>query len=185
MDFQTYTAKFKDIINDPEPPSPYDNPDYLEYAKLNWSRMNRWLKKAELSGQLSDAVKRIAQPQLWLVITEPWCGDAAHSVPFIELAARLNPLITVDYELRDAPPFRINTYLTDGSRSIPKLIIRNEAGQDLAVWGPRPLECQRLFNQLKAEEADFDTQKIALQKWYNEDKGRSIQTELALLLLFF
>ena len=114
MDFQTYTAKFKDIINDPEPPSPYDNPDYLEYAKLNWSRMNRWLKKAELSGQLSDAVKRIAQPQLWLVITEPWCGDAAHSVPFIELAARLNPLITVDYELRDAPPFRINTYLTDG-----------------------------------------------------------------------
>src|SRR5690606_37230624 len=103
----------------------------------------------------------------WFVITEPWCGDAAHSVPFIQLAAQLNPLITVEYELRDSEPFRINDYLTGGSKSIPKLIIRDDQGNDLATWGPRPVECQKLFDQLKIDQADFETQKTSLQHWYN------------------
>ena len=183
MDFESYLSEFESILNAPSPIAPYDNPDYLDYTKLNWSRMNRWLKKGELSEQLVDTIKGIAQPQQWIVITEPWCGDAAHSVPFLYLAAQLNPLVSVDYELRDAAPFRINDYLTNGSKSIPKLIIRDGQGNDLAVWGPRPIECQKLFDQLKAEEADFEMQKTALQKWYNEDKGKSLQAELTAILI--
>lgn len=144
--------------------------------------MNRWLKKGELSATFVETVKGISQPQQWIVITEPWCGDAAHSVPFIQLAAELNPLISVDYELRDAEPFRINEYLTGGSKSIPKLIIRDSQGADLATWGPRPVACQKLFDRLKAENADFEQQKIATQQWYNADKGQSVQAELETIL---
>ncbi|WP_262248544.1 thioredoxin family protein [Parapedobacter soli] len=182
MDFKSYLTEFGRILDSEEPQPPYDNPDYLDYTKLNWSRMNRWLKKGELSDTLAEMVKGIAQPQQWIVITEPWCGDAAHSVPFIQLAAQLNPLISVDYELRDAEPFRINAYLTNGSKSIPKLIIRDSQGTDLATWGPRPVECQKLFDQLKEENADFERQKVALQQWYNADKGQSVQAELEAIL---
>jgi|SRR5690606_5038490 len=182
MDFQTYLAEFGRILDDPTPPAPYDNAAYLDYARLNWSRMNRWLKKGTLSGSLIETIERIQRPQQWIVITEPWCGDAAHSVPFIQLAAQLNPLIAVNYELRDSEPFRINEYLTNGSKSIPKLVIRDSQGADLATWGPRPVECQKLYDQLKAENADFETQKVALQTWYNDDKGQSVQRELDIIL---
>lgn len=182
MDFRTYLNTFEQILDSTAPEAPYDSAAYLDYAKLNWSRMNRWLKKGELSDALVEAIKGISQDQQWTVITEPWCGDAAHSIPFIQLAAQLNPLITVVYEHRDAEPFRINEYLTDGSKSIPKLIIRDSQGADLAVWGPRPKECQQLFDRLKTENADFETQKTALQHWYNADKGKSVQAELVSLL---
>lgn len=182
MDFYAYLDTFGHILNNAAPQAPYDNAAYLDYTKLNWSRMNRWLKKGVLSTTLIEVVKEISHSQQWVVITEPWCGDAAHSVPFIQLASQLNPLISVEYELRDSEPFRINEYLTGGSRSIPKLIIRDSQGADLGTWGPRPVECQQLFDRLKVENADFETQKTALQHWYNADKGQSVQSELETVL---
>lgn len=178
MNFQSYLAEFSRILDNPTPQPPYDNAVYFDHTKLNWSRMNRWLKKGELSAMFVETVRKISQPQQWIVITEPWCGDAAHSVPFIQLAAELNPLISVDYELRDSEPFRINDYLTAGGKSVPKLIIRDSQGADLATWGPRPVGCQNLVDRLKAESADFEQQKIATQHWYNADKGQSLQAEL-------
>jgi hypothetical protein len=182
MDFETYTAEFDRILGSPEPPAPYNNPDYFNYTKLNASRMRRWLKTAVLSDELVNAVKEIVAPQQWIVITEPWCGDAAHIVPFFHLIAQTNPLIAVDYELRDTEPFRINEYLTRGGKAIPKLIIRDAAGNDLATWGPRPEACQQLFDELKARQVDFETLKTALQNWYNADGGKAIQEELTTLL---
>jgi len=182
MNFQTYRAEFERILGHEEPPAPYNKPEYLSYTKLNWARMNRWLDKGRLDDRLLAGLAAIDSPQHWLVITEPWCGDAAHTVPFMQLAAQQNPLISIHYELRDSPPFRIDDYLTGGSRSIPKLIIRDGTGKDLATWGPRPVGCQQLYDQLRAEGANFEKQKIALQRWYNEDKGQSFQAELLELL---
>lgn len=182
MDFSAYLAEFGRILNNPSPKAPYDNPEYLDYTRLNWSRMNRWLKKGQLSQPFRSVIKDISHPQRWVVITEPWCGDASHALPFLHLASELNPLIAVDYELRDSAPFRINEYLTAGSKSIPKLVIKNGAGDDLAVWGPRPAACQELFDRLKAEGADFERSKTDLQHWYNNDGGKSLQDELTLIL---
>ncbi|MES2133321.1 MAG: thioredoxin family protein [Bacteroidota bacterium] len=180
MNFQSYLNYFEAILNDSNPSAPYDNPDYYNYTKLNWARMNRWLKTAEVSEEIKESISKISKPQQWIIITEPWCGDAAHSVPFLHMIAAMNPLITVDYELRDTEPFRINTYLTNGGKSIPKLIIKNE--NDIAVWGPRPAKCQLVYASLVAEKADLETMKIGLQNWYNHDKGVEIQKELKALL---
>jgi hypothetical protein len=182
MNFQSYLDYFEGILNNPVPPAPYDKPDYFNYAKLNWTRMQRWLKHGVLTEEIKTIVSTIKTPQYWIIITEPWCGDAAHVVPFLHLIAELNPLIKTDYELRDAEPFRINEYLTKGGKSIPKLIIRDEIGKDLATWGPRPAECQLLFDKLKEEQADFETFKIELQKWYNHDEGEKILKEIGALL---
>src|SRR5690554_1293196 len=180
MDFTSYLNYFQNIIEnqDGNLPELYQNPEYFEYTKLNWSRMNRWLKTGKLLDETIAKLKSIDSPQNWIVITEPWCGDASHIVPFIELMARENDLIQVSYELRDSEPFRINNYLTGTSKSIPILIIQDKEGKDVKVWGPRPKECQEIFISETKKGTDFEGLKIILQKWYNQDKGVQIQQEV-------
>jgi hypothetical protein len=180
MNFTAYLAHFENILENPT--APYDNPDYYNYAKLNWSRMNRWLKKGTISEELKSAISSIDQVQNWIIITEPWCGDASHVVPFLHMAAEINPMISVEYQLRDSAPFLIDQYLTNGGKSIPKLIIRNKANEDIATWGPRPAACQVIYDELKEKKADFEEMKIELQKWYNHDQGSEIMKELVDLL---
>ncbi|HMO33110.1 MAG TPA: thioredoxin family protein [Lacibacter sp.] len=184
MNFQEYRTLFEQII-EKEPAGnipPYNNPDYLDYTRLNWSRMNRWMKTGKLSAALLDHLHTIDSPQQWIIITEPWCGDAAHNIPFLQMAGDANKLITVSYELRDAAPFRIDQYLTNGTKSIPKLIIRDAGGKDLGTWGPRPANCQVLYSRLKEEQAPFETVKVELQNWYNQNKGKDLQDELLQVL---
>lgn len=178
MDFQQYQNLFQEILSNPNPAAPYNNVDYLDYTKLNWARQQRWLKTGKLDAGLSKVVADLKEPQQWIIITEPWCGDASHTVPFIHMLAQMNPLISASFQLRDAEPFLIEQYLTNGSKAIPKLIIRDEAGNDLVNWGPRPVACQVIYQSLTAEKADFNTVKTELQKWYNQDKGESFQREL-------
>lgn len=178
MNFQQYQNYFQDIISNPNAPAPYDNADYMDYAKLNWARQQRWLKTGVVDAVLAKTIADINTPQQWIIITEPWCGDASHTVPFIHMLTELNPLISVSYQLRDAEPFLIEQYLTNGGKAIPKLVIRDGAGNDLLNWGPRPVACQVIYSSLTAAKADFETVKTELQKWYNQDKGQSFQREL-------
>ncbi len=182
MTFLEYSTLFENILQADSPQPPYNNPQYLDYTKLNWSRMNRWFKTGKLTSEMTTLIRQVDQPQHWIVITEPWCGDAAHSIPFIEMMARENPLITISYELRDTAPSRIEQYLTNGTRSIPKLIIQDTHGNDLATWGPRPKDCQTIYQALMAEKASFEKVKVELQNWYNANKGKDIQKELIGLL---
>jgi hypothetical protein len=182
MNFTTYCDYFQGILDDPDRKAPYDNPEYIDYTRMNWARMNRWLKTAVISDSMRQAIAAIDQPQQWIIITEPWCGDAAHCVPLIHMIAAVNPHITVRYELRDAAPHRIDKYLTRGGKSIPKLIIQDTHGSDLATWGPRPAACQLLYDRLMENKADFETVKMELQRWYNDDKGRGVQQELEALV---
>ncbi|MCU0430359.1 MAG: thioredoxin family protein [Cytophagaceae bacterium] len=177
MKFEQYVHYFESILKDSNPPEPYHQQDYFHYAKLNWARMNRWLKTAVLDPELLKLMANLPSQQ-WIVITEPWCGDASHIVPFLHLLASNNPAIQVEYELRDSEPFRIQQYLTKGGKAIPKLIVKDSSGTDLFSWGPRPEACQVLYDQLKQQEADFETIKLELQKWYNHDQGKHIQEEL-------
>lgn len=182
MNFQQYLEHFERILHSPKPESPYDSPDYFNYTKLNWSRMNRWMKHGELTNQLKEVISQNKIGQEWIVITEPWCGDAAHVVPFIELTARALG-IQVHYEMRDTDPHRINDYLTNGGKAIPKLVIKDGLGKDLISWGPRPEACQKIYEVLKNTNASFEEVKIALQNWYNADGGQEIMQEITELLL--
>lgn len=184
MNAQQYLAYMNSIISTPleANDAPYNKADYMEYTKLNSSRQSRWLKTQTVSEDLKAVIQNIKSSQQWLVITEPWCGDAAHVIPFIMLAAKENSLINLTFELRDSEPFSIENYLTNGSKSIPKLVIRDEQGNDLATWGPRPAGCQTLYTELKERQAAFDEVLTAVQNWYNTDKGKEIQAELTRLI---
>lgn len=181
MNFQSYLTCFTEILEKPQVSEPYNDPEFVEYTKLNLSRMNRWLKTAQLSDEMISSLRKIDKKQTWIVLTEPWCGDAAHIVPFIEMMANTNNHISTTYELRDSAPFRIDQYLTNGSKSIPIFIVKDEHGKDIFKWGPRPQNAQLVFKKLVDEGADHEAIKLALQQWYNQDKGQSMQTELVQL----
>lgn len=178
MDYITYKNYFDNILAEAQPLAPYNDAMYMDYAKLNQSRMKRWDKHLVLDETLVMAIKQIAEPQHWIVISEPWCGDAAHILPFLVKMVEQNEIVSYDIQLRDTEPFLIEKYLTNGAKSIPKLIVRNAAGEDLFVWGPRPVEAQTLVNEMKEQQLDFEQTKIALQKWYNTDAGKLLCKEL-------
>lgn len=182
MKFDDYLQYFDDVLSNPSRYPTYTDPEYLNYTKLNWSRMNRWLKKFVPKEELKSLIAGVKEKQTWIVITEPWCGDAAHSVPQIYHLVKDNANIVLDVQLRDQEPSLIENYLTNGGRSIPKLIIRNELGEDILTWGPRPDALQQLFVAMKDAGKPFEEIKESFQKWYNEDKGNGIQQELRELL---
>ena len=153
--------------------------DMLHYTRMNLKRMNRWMKKGQISPEVESVVKNIREPQKWVVLTEAWCGDAAHVLPFIAKITELNPNIRLEIKLRDENLELMDQHLTNGGRSIPKLIAFDEEGNEMFEWGPRPAVIQDAFLQMKAADIDPAERTLELQKRYNQDKGQAIQTEIA------
>lgn len=182
MNYTAYQEYQETILNRTYTDSTYDNEEYYHYAKLNITRSTRWDKTAVITAENQAILDQLTKPLHFILITEPWCGDAAHIVPVIAKIAAASPHISLDVQLRDSEPFLIDQYLTNGGKSIPILVIRDENGADLAVWGPRPEGAAKLFADMKAQEAIFDDIKTALQKWYNNDATLSIQNEIVALI---
>ena len=180
MNWNTYISLFESILSKENATPPYDNEAYLNYTSLNFSRQNRWFKRGALTEELKTEIENISEEQEWILITEPWCGDAAHINPFIQMAAELNDKINLTINLRDGEDSLIQDYLTNGvSMSIPILVVRNKDGKDLFVWGPRPKDAQALLMQHKTDDSKTNEEKkIEFQAWYNKNKGADIQSEL-------
>jgi hypothetical protein len=182
LTWEAYIQRFEDILSGTFTNEIYAKDAYRDYVKMNQSRMNRWLKNAEITTELKSKIEAIQEEQNWYLITEPWCGDAAHSVPLIYMMSQLNHNIKLHLVLRDDNHPFIDQYLTNGGRSIPKLVARNADGEDIFVWGPRPKDLAVIHAKLKADNADFDTINQTLQTWYNQNKGVDIQQEFVGIL---
>ncbi|MFA5011590.1 MAG: thioredoxin family protein [Ignavibacteria bacterium] len=155
-------------------------PEMIEYTKLNAQRMNRIYKTSEVKKEFKDVLK---ENQHWVLITEPWCGDAANSVPVIAKIAESSDKVKLHILFRDENPDVMNEYLTNGSKSIPMLIILDENYEEKHVWGPRPAEIQNMVLEFKKSgEFNMDELKKNLQLWYFNDKTHSTQKEIIELL---
>ena len=78
----------------------------------------------------------------------------------------------------------MNLFLTDGNRSIPKLIVWDRENHSLiATWGPRPSKATAKVKEQKEKFGSLDAEfKEELQRWYNQDKGKNIERDLIQLL---
>lgn len=158
---------------------------YLHYAKLNLQRMRRWNKTYEIGKELMEKIKK-QKPQEWWVITEGWCGDSAQNLPaIVKMAAASSGRIKLRIVLRDENPEIMNQYLTNGtSRSIPILVAFDQEGQQLFKWGPRPEPAHQLLLNWKnkTEPEPFEEFEKEMHTWYTQDKGRTLEAEIAALL---
>jgi len=173
-----YLETIKALIADNKTTGTNHSEAMLHYSSMNVKRLERWLAKGELSPETILAMHRITEPQRWVVLTEAWCGDAAHSIGFIAKMAAINPLITFEWKWRDENLDLMDQFLTNGGRSIPKLIAYNAASEVMFDWGPRPEAIQMAYLQMKAENKPYEEISVELQKLYNADKGRAIQSEI-------
>lgn len=181
MNWSEYTSLFEPVLNGENQNAPYDQEVYVEYVKLNNVRISRWLKKSPILDETKEAFNNLNKELHWILIAEPWCGDASHSSPFIHMMSELSDKVNFEIMLRDSSNI-INDYLTNGGKAIPKLVIRDAKGNDLATWGPRPAEAQQLVIDMKDTDMSLQDRITKLQQWYNKDKGETIQKEFIQIL---
>jgi hypothetical protein len=149
------------------------------YLNYNWKRQAHVHEAYTPSEALASAVEAIDEPQLWMVLTEPWCGDSAFLLPVIAEAAALSEDVRLRILPRDENLDIMDQYLTDGGRSIPKLVAFSEQGKELFTWGPRPDGARQKFAALQ-EQLDDKTEVIAeLLDYYDEGGWREADEELA------
>jgi len=156
----------------------------VNYTKLNNRRMRRWDRTLKISDKNKSQIENYKKKITWLVITESWCGDAAHVIPVINKAAELNNNINYRIVLRDENDALMNQFLTNGGKAIAKLImIDNDTNNVVNTFGPRPTLATELVNTYKAEHGQLTPEfKEDLQRWYNKDKGQSTLRDLLHLL---
>lgn len=178
--YQEYKALINKLYAEGKTTGNDQSEAYMEYTKLALSRMKRWEKVAIIEEDIKKQLQKITIPQTWLVITEAWCGDAAHALPILEKIALINPLISLQVVLRDDHEALMNAFLTDGKKSIPKVVgYKTESYQVLFTWGPRPAGATQLVaDALNTPQGITPEVKEALQMWFNKDKGKQIASEI-------
>ncbi len=154
------------------------SPEMIEYSKMNYHRMNRLEKTTILNDNLIEAFKKISIKYYLVVLTEAWCGDAAQILPIFDKLSQINPNTELKILFRDENLEIIDDNLTNGTRSIPKLIVIDEDFNKITSWGPRPQVLNQLVAQMK-KKPDFNKEEMIkeIQIWYNQDNTQELQKE--------
>ena len=112
-------------------------------------------------------------------------GDAAQNVPVLAAIAQASKgKIDLRIVFRDENLELMDAFLTNGGRSIPKLIQLNEAWEVMTTWGPRPEVAQNLVMELKANAETVDNYAEQLHLWYAKNRSEELVKEITALLKF-
>lgn len=183
LSYYEYLSLVSKLISEGKSTGNEQSADLLHYSELNEVRMKRLEKTLKLDAEVEKTLQNIASKQTWLIISEGWCGDAAQILPIIKLMSDASENIALKLVFRDENEVLMNQFLTNGAKSIPKLLILDEKSNLINHWGPRPEAAKNLIIDYKALHGIVDeTAKIALQKWYLEDKGISTMKEIVATL---
>lgn len=154
-----------------------------EYINLNQRRMHRVEKTYIPSAELIAQVKNLQHKVYWLIVTEHWCGDASQTLPALHtVAVSSEGKIEMKLVYRDQNNELMDNHLTNGTRSIPKLVQLDEHFNVTGIWGPRPTVAQKLVKELKSNPATASTYANELHLWYARDKQQNLEKEIAQLL---
>lgn len=184
ISYQTYRDLVKQLAEDNSTTGHQKTEALINYTKLNDRRMKRWDKTVKISDEVKSKIETFNEKMTWLVITESWCGDAAHVMPVLNKLATLNENIDFKVVLRDENPELMDMFLTNGNKSIAKIIMIDETSGDVInTYGPRPSEATKLVNAYKVEHGKLTPEfKEDLQYWYNKDKGQNVIKDVTEML---
>ncbi|WHF51375.1 thioredoxin family protein [Chryseobacterium gotjawalense] len=163
--------------------NPNKNDEYQEYYELGLQRTNRTVKTYKVENEHIQQLEPKNFNGKILIISEPWCGDASATVPavskFFEAAG-----IEVRIFLRDTDLSLIDQFLTNGTQSIPKIIIVNDDFSVKADWGPRPQFGNDLLKKFKENPETYPREDFYndLQIYYAKNRGKDAIEEIISLL---
>lgn len=175
MSYQAYFEQMNAFSIEKATSGPDQSEILIDYTALNFKRIKRLDKSIEINNAHTKKINKLDKKITWLIITEAWCGDAAQVIPVLNKIAGCTDNIDLKLVYRDENKVLMDAFLTDGARSIPKLIALNENNEVLYTWGPRPAEATKMAIDFKSINGNLTPEfKHDLQKWYNKDKGVSI-----------
>ncbi len=178
ISYPEYRTLVHDLLSVGKSTGPIQSEALTNYSLLNDQRMKRLDKTIKISDETKAVFKSITEKQTWLVLTEGWCGDAAQNLPVIQKLAAENENIALKIVLRDEYLELMDLFLTNGGRSIPKVIVLDAQNNVQHTWGPRPTLATEMMTDYKAKNGSIDAQfKQDLQVWYNKNKGQSVQED--------
>jgi hypothetical protein len=183
ISYSAYRKLIKNLISEGKSTGMEQSEEHLKFSMLNDARMDRLDKTLSISLATQNSLDNLNNGFTFLVIAEGWCGDAAQILPIINKVAEASDKIDFKIVLRDENEDLMNQFLTNGSKSIPKVIILDQENNVLDSWGPRPSVASKMVVDYKAQNGSLDEEfKKNLQIWYNKDRGNNTQEELIGLL---
>ena len=184
LSYQDYRTLLSRLVEENATTGTNQSEALINYTALNDRRMKRWDKTIKISEADKITIKNATVNQTWIVLAESWCGDAAHVIPVINKVAELNTGINLQLVMRDENEQLMDLFLTNGGKSIPKLIqFDNTSKTVLNSYGPRPTEATKLVNDFKKKHGTLTAEfKEDLQRWYNKDKGQNVIKDLVELI---
>jgi len=183
ISYSTYRTLIKGLLVEGKSTGKILSEDLTNYSKLNDHRMDRLDKTLSISQKTQSSLNKIKESYTFLVIAEGWCGDAAQVLPVLNKIAEASSKIDLKLVCRDENEALMDTFLTNGSKSIPKILIIDKSQNVINSWGPRPTVATKMVLEYKEKNGSIDAEfKKDLQIWYNKDKGNSTQEDIVELL---
>ena len=152
-------------------------PEYLDTVEKNREMWRGVWDRVRLPDDVLEEARRIPGGWHLVALSEDWCGDAVNTLPVI---ARLAEEAGWDMRVmgRDDNPDLMDAHLTNGrSRSIPIVIVYDEAFHEVGWWGPRPGEIQSWVMSEGLALPSPERYKH-VRRWYARDRGRTPLAEL-------
>jgi thiol-disulfide isomerase/thioredoxin len=186
LTYSQYRELVNNLVSDGKTTGNSQNEKLVEFTKLNIQRMNRLDKTIILSEQVINTINANTKNFKWLLIGDAWCGDCAQIIPVInKIANAAKTHIEFRIISRDEYPVLIETYLTNGTKAIPKLlVIDGKTNEVICTWGPRPKPAQDIMLHWKANKdtITWENFEMDLHLWYARDKGINIINEFISLI---
>ncbi len=181
--YATYRTLVKGLLVEGKSTGKNQTEELSNYSKLNDKRMDRLDKTLKISEETQTSLNQLKDGFTFLVIAEGWCGDAAQILPVLNKIADASSKIDLKVVCRDENEPLMEAFLTNGSKSIPKIIIVDKNQNVINSWGPRPSIAAKMVLDYKEQNGNIDAEfKKDLQIWYNKDKGNSTQKDIVQLL---
>ncbi|GLB48442.1 thioredoxin family protein [Neptunitalea lumnitzerae] len=183
MSYEEYIALMAKLMAEGASTSTVPSEEMTLFTKLNYKRMIRLNKTIKIDGKYKEVVDAYKKKVTWLVLTESWCGDAAQILPVVNKIAEMSGNISLRLVLRDENIDLMDLCLTNGTRSIPKLLVIDEDYNIIDSFGPRPEAALNLVDDFREQYGKLTPEfKQYLQLWYNKDRGKSIVKDLLKLM---
>lgn len=156
--------------------------EFKPYYELGLQRMERALKTFNTDEQQANVLKNKNFDGKILIISEAWCGDASATVP--ALVRFFEPDNEVRIFLRDNDVSLIDQFQTNGTQSIPKVLVLNHDFTLRATWGPRPAAGNEMLRKYKENPESYTQEEFYndLQVYYAKNKGRDAIDEILNLI---
>ncbi|HEX7120966.1 MAG TPA: thioredoxin family protein [Gemmatimonadaceae bacterium] len=154
---------------------------FIEEAERQREHWRAVVRRAAVSPDALRRVRTLHGAWHLLVLTEDWCSDGVHTLPFL---ARLSQL-TLNLDLRvlgrDRHPALMDEHKSGHARAIPVVMILDDECIERGWWASRPSELQALidgpWHRLPPRERE-----LAKRRWHARDRGASALEEIISLL---